>query len=73
MTNYAINKDSETFKISDEDIASGVSSKRTLKTIYERLAANGVDIRLLKLKIVDLIVKTLISVQPDLVHNYRLN
>ena len=30
LTNYAINKDSSDFKISDEDIAKGESSKRTL-------------------------------------------
>ena len=73
LTNYAINKDSETFKISETDIAAGKSSKRKLKTVYDRLEANGVDIHLLKLKIVDIIIKTLMSVQPDLLHNYRMN
>jgi len=37
------------------------------------LEANGVDIHLLKLKIVDIILKTLMSVQSDLLHNYRMN
>ena len=73
MTNYAINKDSETFKISEKDIADGKSSKRKLKTVYDRLEANGVDIHLLKLKIVDIIIKTLMSVQSDLLHNYRVS
>lgn len=72
LTNYAINKDSETFKISQKDIAAGKSSKRTLKTVYDRLEKNGVDIHLLKLKIADLIIKTMMAVQPDLVHNYRM-
>ena len=71
LTNYAINKDSAGFKITDEDIATGKSSKRTLETVYKRLAEDGVDINLLKLKIADLIIKTLISIQPDLLHNYR--
>ena len=62
LTNYAINKDSAGFKITDEDIATGKSSKRTLDTVYKRLAEDGVDINLLKLKIADLIIKTLISV-----------
>ena len=62
LTNYAINKDCEAFKISNEDIAEGKSSKRKLETVYERLAKNGVDIHLLKLKIVDIILKTLIAV-----------
>jgi hypothetical protein len=73
LTNYAINKSSEEFKISDKDIQAGLSSKRTLKTVYERLSEHGVDIHLLKLKIVDLVIKTLMAVQPDLNHNYRLN
>ena len=62
LTNYAINKSSESFKISEEDIKKGQSSKRTLKTVYDRLAEEGVDIHLLKLKIVDIIVKTLMAV-----------
>ena len=37
------------------------------------MEANGVDIHLLKLKIVDIILKTLMSVQSDLLHNYRMN
>ena len=72
LTNYSLNKDSAGFKISDADIAAGTSSKRTLENVYKRLQQDGVDIQLLKLKIADLIIKTLISVQPDLLHNYRM-
>ena len=71
LTNYAINKDAADFKISESDIEAGTSSKRTLETVYKRLAEDGVDVSLLKLKIADLIIKTLISVQPDLLHSYR--
>ena len=71
LTNYAINKDAEDFKITEQDIEAGTSSKRTLETVYKRLREDGVDVNLLKLKIADLIIKTLISVQPDLLHNYR--
>ena len=62
LTNYAINKDADNFKISDDDIEQGTSSKRTLETVYKRLQQDGVDVNLLKLKIADLIIKTLISV-----------
>jgi hypothetical protein len=48
--------------MSDKDIAAGKSSKRTLKTVYDRLEKNGVDIHLLKLKIADLIIKTMMAV-----------
>ena len=47
-------------------------SKRSLETVYARLEKDGVDIALLKLKIADLIIKTLISIQPDLLHSYRM-
>lgn len=72
LTNYAINKDSESYKMKDKDIATGRSSKRTIQTVYDRLEKNGVDIHLLKLKIADLIIKTLMAIQPDLIHNYRM-
>lgn len=62
LTNYAINKDSQTFKISESDIAAGKSSKRTLKTVYDTLEKHGINIHFLKLKIVDIILKTLISI-----------
>ena len=61
LTNYAINKDAADFKITEQDIEDGISSKRTLETVYKRLADDGVDVNLLKLKIADLIIKTLIS------------
>jgi hypothetical protein len=46
----------------DKDIATGKSSKRTIQTVYDRLEKNGVDIHLLKLKIADLIIKTLMAI-----------
>jgi tubulin polyglutamylase TTLL6/13 len=46
LTNYAINKDSEYFKIAPEDVASGKSSKRTLDHVWEKLAAEDVDVQL---------------------------
>ena len=49
------------FKMSDDDMAAGKSSKRTLKTVYDILEKHGINIHFLKLKIVDIILKTLIS------------
>jgi hypothetical protein len=42
-----------------------------LKTLYERLERNGIDTHLLRLKIVDIILKTLLAIQPELIHSYR--
>lgn len=72
LTNYAINKDNQDFKLSPEDVASGKSSKRTLGHVWQRLASEGVDVQLVQLKIADLIIKTLVSIQSDLLHNYRM-
>lgn len=47
LTNYAINKDNAGFKITEEDIAQGRSSKRTLDHVWDRLHENGVDVDLL--------------------------
>jgi hypothetical protein len=47
--------------MSDDDMAAGKSSKRTLKTVYDILEKHGINIHFLKLKIVDIILKTLIS------------
>ena len=57
----------------EKDVEEGQSSKRRLDTIYDRLKQNGCDVHLLKLKIADIIIKTLLAVQPDLLHNYKTN
>lgn len=73
LTNYAINKGNEDFKISQQHIEDGTSSKRTLEHVWERLRQENVDVQLVKLRIADMIIKTLISVQGDLLHNYRMS
>ena len=80
LTNYAINKDNG--MIIPDDPHQDVGHKRLLSTVYEvrflsclsivqRLEKEGVDIEILKEKIDDIIVKTLISIQPELTHYYR--
>ena len=46
----------------EKDVKEGQSSKRRLETVYSRLKQNGVDVQLLKLKIADIIIKTLLAV-----------
>ena len=46
----------------EKDVEEGQSSKRRLDTIYDRLKQNGCDVHLLKLKIADIIIKTLLAV-----------
>eukprot|EP00347_Sterkiella_histriomuscorum_P018900 403343740 len=68
LTNYAINKDNENFT-ADEKGETG--HKRSLQSIFTQLEKDGLDIPILKEKMHEIIVKTLISIQPDLVHQYR--
>ena len=71
LTNYAINKNNDNFKHC-EDGNSAVSHKRSLKAIYEILGKEGVDIKRLQAKIKDIIIKTLLAIQSELLHNYRM-
>ena len=52
LTNYAINKENADFRIKQEDITQGRSSKRTLGHVLERLRENVVEFYLLSLRIV---------------------
>ncbi len=68
MTNYAINKDNSKFT-SDESGETG--HKRSLASVWNTMEQQGINITKLKDEMHDIIVKTLISIQPDLIHNYR--
>ena len=70
LTNYAINKDNANYA-TDANVNASTGHKRSLDSIFVRMGREGVDIEQLKAKMRDMIVKTLISIQPDLVHHYR--
>lgn len=70
LTNYAINKDNANYA-TDANVNASTGHKRSLESIFVRMGREGVDIEELKSKMRDMIVKTLISIQPDLVHHYR--
>jgi hypothetical protein len=69
LTNYAINKHNENFVQNDGDGSSG--SKRSLQWFREWLDEEGHDSGAVWSGIADMIVKTLISVQPSLKHIYN--
>ncbi|XP_077406836.1 tubulin polyglutamylase ttll6 isoform X2 [Vanacampus margaritifer] len=66
LTNYSINKHKDNF-IRDDYIG----SKRKLTTLIRQLEAARADAAKLWGDIEDMIIKTLIAVQPVLRHNYR--
>jgi tubulin polyglutamylase TTLL6/13 len=75
LTNYAINKDNANFQVA-EDEKGETGHKRSLAAVYRQIEKdseenNKIDIHKIKSQIKDIIVKTLISIQPDLVHHYR--
>lgn len=70
LTNYAVNKHNINFELeaSTEDSIEG--SKWSLKTFREWMESNGHDFEVLWKEIGDMIVKTVISVQPTLSYFY---
>ena len=70
LTNYAVNKDSGSFKMAN-GINDDTSHKRSLKKVLERLKKENRDTDRLMGEIKDIVVKTLIPIQQELSHNYR--
>jgi len=69
LTNYAINKENENFIQNDSaDILNGEGSKRHIDWLKQHLTNEGHDQELLFQEIEQIIVKTMISVQPSLGH-----
>ena len=69
LTNYAINKESDDF-VQPSGIEDDEANKLTVTTLMARLAAEGADVDALWGAIGELVVKTMVSVQPHLEHTY---
>jgi len=69
LTNYAINKNNENFIFDEENSDKG--HKRTLKSFWKSLNATGIATDVIEEEIKDIIVKTFLSVQPQLAHQYK--
>ncbi len=65
LTNYSLNKLSETFSKDQEQ-----GSKRTFSNLNRILSMNGYDVQMLWNEIDEIVVKTVISALPVLKHNY---
>lgn len=62
LTNYALNKDNADF-IQATSVEDDSSHKRTITQLWRKLREKNVDIDKIQLKINDIIIKTMISVQ----------
>lgn len=69
LTNYAINKNNENFKFNEGDWDKG--HKRTLSSFWRSLKESGIQTDVIDEEIRDLIVKTFLSVQPQLAHQFK--
>ena len=71
LTNYSINKRSENFVKNKDEDGDDVGHKRSLTATFTALEENGIDTDGLWDKIKDIIVKTIITIEPFLKHDYR--
>ena len=70
LTNYSLNKDNENYiEGSDENGTGG--TKRSMQSIFNQMAAEGVDVSKLQSDIEEVLVKTIIANQQELSHSYR--
>ena len=70
LTNYAINKESSQFQAA-RSLNDETSHKRALTKVLDRLKSDGQDTDRIMGEVKDIIIKTLITIQHDLAHNYR--
>lgn len=71
LTNYAINKENGMKFKSGKNAMDDEGHKRSFITVMKRLRNQGVNTEKLMEEIKDIIIKTLLSIQPELIHNYR--
>ena len=71
LTNYALNKDNQEFKL-PTDINDDTAHKRSITSLMKTLKAQGKDVGKMWAEIKDIIIKTMLTIQPELAHSYRL-
>jgi tubulin polyglutamylase TTLL6/13 len=71
LTNYAINKANSKFEYNQSCDRMDIGHKRSLTAVFAKLKESGKDTELIWRSICDIIVKTVVSVQPVLAHTYR--
>ena len=75
LTNYAINKNAENFNANKDANEDDQGHKRSVSSIFkyneENETESGVTAKKLWAQIDDITIKTIISTQPQLCHQYR--
>lgn len=70
LTNYSLNKMSDDYVMPDASSMLEIndSSKRTLESMWKSLEEEGIDTHTLKEKLIETICKTVIAMEPILMH-----
>ncbi|KAL4478033.1 hypothetical protein ABPG72_013472 [Tetrahymena utriculariae] len=71
LTNYALNKKSPDFIPNEDSEDDDIGHKRSFSSILKYLHDQGHDVHTLLMEIRQIIVKTIISAQPQMSHIYR--
>lgn len=71
LTNYSVNRKSKAFQENQEAQADNVGHKWSLSALNKHLRYEGVDVDLMWSRIMDLIVKTLLCVEPHVASKAR--
>lgn len=71
LTNYAINKENSNFIFNQDASKMDVGHKRSIKSVFSKLAEQGHDIPKLWAEMNQIFIKTFTAVQPILSHHYR--
>ena len=71
LTNFAINKQNEEFTHGGESNSESEGHKRSLVSILKILERKGIHAEKAMNAIADIVIKTIITVQPNLSHIYR--
>ena len=71
LTNYAINKKNSNYIYNTSAKNMFVGHKRSLSSVYKYIEERGFNLKSLKEKIYDVIVKTIILGQPLVSHQYK--
>lgn len=72
LTNYALNKENADFKQASS-VDDDRGHKRSFTAIVRKLEQMGHNTETMNQRIHDLIIKTMLSIQRDLAHSYRMN
>lgn len=70
LTNYSLNKDNQSFK-APTSIEDDSAHKRTITSVFNTLKNMHFDTEKVWSEIKDIIIKTMLTIQPDLSHSYR--